>query len=118
MSNSNFTDLMRVEVRDLDGHLIRVLDLSIEPEVVLQGGSWLPGVVVPDAERNMEADLIAMALNEDTFPRDADGLADGAGDTLLDGEDKPDVRWSAKRVPIGTSRPHFDLADETPAMKP
>ena len=34
-------DVMRVSIRDLNGHLIRVLDLKIVPGIVLQGR---PGV--------------------------------------------------------------------------
>jgi hypothetical protein len=33
-------DMVRVSIRDLGGHLIRVLDLNIVPNIVLQGKAW------------------------------------------------------------------------------
>jgi hypothetical protein len=38
----SLADDVRVTIRDLNGHLIRVLDLKIAPDIVLQGVVWCP----------------------------------------------------------------------------
>ena len=70
----SFPDMMRVKVCDLAGRLIRVLDLRIERDIVLHGSSWRPGVVVPDSERDLEAEEICTMINESGFGVDADGI--------------------------------------------
>jgi hypothetical protein len=101
MSKLPFRDMMRVRVCDVDGRLIRVLDLKIADDVVLQGSTWRPGVVLGD-EGDLEAMEICEAINELGFERDDDGVPVSAHGELEDGGD---VRWAAERVPIGTPRP-------------
>ena len=109
-----FQDMMRVRVCDLDGRLIRVLDLKIEHVVVLQGSTWRPGVVLGD-ERDLEAMEICGAINESGFDRDADGVPIGAH---VEPEDGRDVRWTAERVPLGTPRPSLEEWSAEPGRKP
>jgi hypothetical protein len=104
MSKLPFRDMMRVRVCDVDGRLIRVLDLKVAHDVVLQGSTWRPGVVLSD-EGDLEAMEICGAINELGFERDADGVPVGAHGELEDGGD---VRWAAERVPIGTPRPTLE----------
>ena len=104
MSSKPFTDSMRVEIRDAESRLIRVLDLAIEPKVVLQGATWRPGVVVGD-ELDIEALEIVSAINESGFPVDADGVPSGALGHL---EEDVTTSWSARRIPAGTPRPPLD----------
>jgi hypothetical protein len=101
----SFPDMMRVKVRDLQGRLLRVLDLRIEHDAVLQGDVWRPGVVVPDSECNFEAEEICTVINESGFSVDADGVPSNAAGELLDGNDEPTARWSAERVPVDSPRP-------------
>jgi hypothetical protein len=113
----SFPDMMRVKVRDLQGRLLRVLDLSIEDDVVLQGDVWRPGVVVPDSERDFEAEEICTVINESGFSVDAGSAPAEASGELLDEKDEPTARWSAERVPVGSPRP--PLGDwVTPAPMP
>ncbi len=114
MSKPPFRDMMRVRVCDPDGRLIGVLDLKIEHDVVLQGSSWSPGVVLGD-EHDLEATEICGAINEFGFDRDADGVPVGAHDELEDGWD---VRWMAERVPLGTPRPSLVQWSSEPGRKP
>lgn len=114
MATSPFSDMMRVEIRDLDDHLIRVLDLRIEPEIVLQADEWKPGVVVPEEELDPEAEEIAYHLNEVPFDSHSDGIPVGAQDVLLDANEQPTAKWAAKRVPKGTPKPPLcSLPDES-----
>jgi len=99
---------MRVSIRDLDGHLIRILDLDIKPDVVMQGETWLPGVEVPEEERDLEAEIISGLINEGGFALDADGVPTGRAGDLLDDDENPTARWSAERVPKGTPRPSIE----------
>jgi len=114
MSKIPFRDMMRVRVRDLDGRLVRVLDLKIEHGVVLQGSSLRPGVVLGD-ERDLEAMEICGAINELGFECDADGVPVGAHGELEDGRDG---RWTAERVPVGSPRPSLEEWSAEPGRKP
>ncbi len=58
---------MRDRVRGLEGRPIRMLDLRIEPDVVLQGTVCKSGVVAPEAERNLRAEDICGMINEAGF---------------------------------------------------
>jgi hypothetical protein len=113
MSKLPFRDMMRVRVCDVDGRLIRVLDLKIAHDVVLQGSTWRPGVILGD-EGDLEAMEICQAINELGFERDADGVPVAAHGELEDGGD---VRWAAERVPIGTPRPTLKEWSAEPGRK-
>jgi hypothetical protein len=113
----SFPDMMRVKVRDLRGRLIRVLDLGIEHDAVLQGGMWRVGVVVPNSGLDLEAEEICTAINETGFGRDADGIPADASGELLNDKDEPIARWSAERVPVGSARPSLGEW-ETPVSMP
>lgn len=108
MSKQPFRDMMRVRVTDLEGHLIRVLDLRIEHDVVLQGSVWKPGVVLPDSEHDLEAQEICGTINEAEFDIDEDGVPIAAcGDLVYDNE-ACTARWTACRTPLGTPRPDLE----------
>jgi hypothetical protein len=104
-SRSLADDVMRVTIRDLNGHLIRVLDLKIAPDIVLQGVVWCPGVVPSNDEHDLEVLEICGIINEGGFALDADGLPAGAHGELLDNDGRPTARWIAERLPRGTPRP-------------
>lgn len=98
-------DMVRVSIRDLNGHLIRVLDLKIVPNIVLQGKEWHPGVEPPTDEFDVEALEICGMINEAGFALDADGLPCGAGGDLLDDDGNRTACWKAERLPKDTPRP-------------
>ena len=100
--------MVRVSIRDLNGHLIRVLDLKIVPDIVLQGKTWHPGVESSKDELDLEALEICVMINEAGFSLDADGLPCGAGGELLDDDGNPTARWNAERLPKHTPRPSLD----------
>jgi hypothetical protein len=101
-------DVMRVSIRDLDGHLVRILDLNIGQDVVLQAGTWFPGVKVPEDERDLEAEIVCGLINESGFALDADGVPVGVSGDLHDDDENPTARWQAERVPKNTPRPSID----------
>jgi hypothetical protein len=109
-----FRDMMRVRVSDLDGHMIRVLDMKIKHDVVLQGSHGLLGVVTEE-ETDLEAEEICRAIDESGLPSDADGVTVGAHGELGDGRD---VKWTAERGPIGMPRPSLDAWFAEPGPKP
>ena len=107
-SRSLADDVMRVSIRDLNGHLIRVLDLKIVPNIVLQGEAWCSGVEPPNDERDLEASEICGIINEGGFALDADGLPSGASGELFDDDGNLTARWKAERLPRGMPRPSLD----------
>ena len=94
-SRSLADDVMRVSIRDSNGHLIRVLDLKIVPNIVLQGEAWCPGVELPNDERDLEASEICGIINRGGFALDAYGLPSGASGKLFDDDGNLNVRWNA-----------------------
>ena len=110
--------VMRVRVRDLEGHLIRVLDLEIAPDIVLQADVWHPGFVAAPDERDLEAEEICSFLNE-TFildnPRSYAGQVEGE---LLNNEDELVARWSAELLPADTPRPPLSDWEEMVSAGP
>ena len=102
---SPVSDVMRVYVRDLDDRLVRILDLWISPEVVLQGSRWMPGLIVPHGEDDLEAMEICGIINEGGFALDEDGVPLNAEGELLGANEQVVARWTAKRESKGFSYP-------------
>jgi hypothetical protein len=100
--------MMRVSIRDLGGHLIRVLDLNIVPNIVLQGKAWRPGLEPSNDERDLEALEICGMINEGGFARDIDGLPIEASGDLLDDDENLIARWQAERLPKNWPRPSLE----------
>jgi hypothetical protein len=88
-----------IEIRDLNGRVLRAFELPIAPNMVISRQNWIPGAdIPPELVDDHDANVIWYGLNEGRWPRDKNGLALEASERLTDENGETVAIWRARHI--------------------